>query len=115
MDLPTVPSAHYERGTRVPVSEIRMNTFPAYTSIGKEIGLGFARWKVYMALQPPVLDFFAPTSIKTSWVEDQANVGHRQATDALAWLVERGYLVEHGRDARGTRSLTMAFAIRQAA
>lgn len=85
--------------------------YPAYAAIGRDIGLGFARWKVYMALQPPALDFATPRPVKLEWVMAEARVGRKQAVDALKWLTASGYVIEHSRDERGTRSLLLAYTL----
>jgi DNA-binding IclR family transcriptional regulator len=90
-------------------------SYPAYQQIGKEIGLGFARWKVYMALQPPTLNFRKPTEIKLVWLADHAHLSRQKAREALDWLVEKRYVIEEGRDNRGVRSLTLAWDLANAA
>lgn len=90
-------------------------SYPAYDAIGHEIGLGYARWRVYMALQPPTLDFVTPKDVKIAWLCAELRMSPRKAIDAVNWLTERGYLVAHGRGARGVRSLRLAYSVDRAA
>ena len=90
-------------------------SYPAYDAIGHEIGLGYARWRVYMALQPPTLDFVTPKDVKIAWLCAELRMSPRKAIDAVNWLTERGYLVERSRSAHGVRALTLAYALGKAA
>ncbi len=54
-------------------------SFPAYESFGKDIQLGFARWRVYMHLvHGPVLNFVTPTDVKVAGLE--ARLGQTDGT-----------------------------------
>lgn len=86
-------------------------SFPAYDSFGKEIGRGFAVWRVYMALQPPTLDFVKPKDVKVISLANHLRMGRRHVSAAILWLIEHGYVVEHSRDAKRVRSLTLAYAL----
>lgn len=92
-------------------------SFPAYQHLGKHIGRGFARWRVYMHLvhgsdtEPPVLNFVRPVEVKVTALADCLHMSPRKAQDALDWLAERGYIVEHGRGDRRVRSLTLAWEL----
>lgn len=86
-------------------------TYPAFTSFGKDIARGHAVWRVYMALQPPCLHFHKAKAIKATVIADELRMGRRHVIKALNELVATGYLVEHGRLARGVRSLSIAFAL----
>jgi hypothetical protein len=89
-------------------------SYPAYDAFGKDIRVGFARWRVYMALQPPFLAHDIPTDIKVEVVRHAARTGTRATVAALAWLEEAGYIKVHSRDARGTRRVTLAYTAPQA-
>lgn len=88
-------------------------SYPAFERFGKEIATGYAVWRVYMALQPPVLAFHAPKDIKAVWLSHELRMGRRHVIKALNWLGEHGYLIEHGRDHHGVRSLSLAYAVEQ--
>lgn len=68
-----------------------------------------------MALQPPLLHFVDRRDVKLAWLVEELHMGRRQVIQALAWLVTHGYVVEHGRDPKGVRSLTLAYALERAA
>lgn len=89
--------------------------YPAYESFGRQIGRGFAAWRVYMALQPPRLDFAIPRDVKIGALSDELGMGRQHVRKALTELVSQGYLLEHGRDARRVRSLRLAYAVAHAA
>lgn len=87
-------------------------SFPAYECFGKDIQLGFARWKVYMHLvHGPVLNFVTPVEVKVAALEASLRMSPRKVIDALDWLADRGYIVEHGRHERRVRSLTLAWTL----
>lgn len=90
-------------------------SYPAYEAFGKEIGPGYATWRVYMALQPPKLDFAVPKDIKTAALAQELRMGRQHVRNAITRLIALGYLIEHGRDTRGVRSLRLAYALSQAA
>lgn len=90
-------------------------SYPAYQDFGKHIKAGYAVWRVYMALQPPCLTFHAPKDIKAVWLARELKMGRRHVIKALNWLVEHGYVVQHGRGLHGVRSLTLAYAVEKAA
>lgn len=86
-------------------------SYPAMTTFASDPDRTYSRWCVYMALQPPVLSFTEPRDVKLDVVHRAARVSRGQASKALGWLILRGYLVLHGRDARGMPSLTIAYAV----
>lgn len=86
-------------------------SYPAYDQLALDIGRGFATWRVYMYLRPPRLDFCTPVEVKVWSVALELRMSERKVRSALAWLIERGYLREHGRGSRRVRSLTLAWAI----
>lgn len=86
-------------------------SYPAYEQFGRQIGRGYAIWRVYVALQPPTLAFHAPKDIKAVWLAGELKMGRRHVIKALNWLVLNGYLIQHGKDAHGVRSLSLAYAI----
>lgn len=90
-------------------------SYPAFASFGKEIRRGYAVWRVYMALQPPCLSFHKPKDVKAVWLAGELQMGRRHVIRALNELVAAGYLIEHTRDAHGVRSLSLAFALEEAA
>ena len=85
--------------------------YPAYSAFAKDVDIGFARWRVYMALQPPVLDFMRPVDIKIGALARSIPLHRDKVRDALNWLTKAGYIVEHGRNSRGVRQLTIAYAV----
>jgi hypothetical protein len=87
-------------------------SFPAYDAIGKDLGLGFSSWRVFMFLvNEPVLNHVTPVEVKVWFVAEQLHMGRRHVSHALDWLVQRGYLVQHAKDGRGVRTLSLAWAI----
>lgn len=90
-------------------------SYPAYEAFGKEIGRGYAVWRVYMALQPPRLTFHTPRAVKVAAMVSELRMSPRDVIRGLSVLTQRGYLVEHSRDRRGVRSLTLAYALENAA
>lgn len=85
-------------------------TFPAYRDITKDIELGYARWRVYMFLvHEPILNHTQAIEVKVIAVAHALHMSNRKAIDALDWLVKRGYLIQHARDGRRTRSLSIAW------
>lgn len=74
--------------------------YPAYEAFGKDIRVGFARWKVYMAIQPPVLSFGKPREIKVEVVRRMARTSTRATIAALNWLEQAGYIEVHRRRPR---------------
>jgi len=89
-------------------------SYPAFAAFFTDPGITSARIQVFMALQPDralALDFVRPVDVKTEAVARAARVSKGAAVDALAWLVRHGYLVQHGRDGRGIRSVTLAYAV----
>lgn len=86
-------------------------SFPALASFGKEIRRGHAVWRVYMALQPPCLNFHKPKDVKAVWLAGELRMGRRHVIRALNELIAAGYLVQHSRDAHGVRSLSIAYAL----
>lgn len=86
-------------------------SYPAFTAFGKDIARGHAVWRVYMALQPPRLSFHRSKAVKAVALADELRMGRRHVIRALNELVDAGYLVQHGRDAHGVRSLSIAYAI----
>lgn len=91
-----------------------MILYPAYHEIANDVELKFARWKVFMHLvHAPVLNHVKPVRVK-AWVLAKAIPMHRdKVNDALDWLVRRGYLLQHERDRRGVRTLTLAWTTEQ--
>ncbi len=90
--------------------------FPAYDDFEKaleqvEIRRGFARWRVYRALRPPVLDFAVPRRVAASNLALSLHMSRTIVTRELDWLTENGYFIEHGRDGRSVRLLRLAFAL----
>jgi hypothetical protein len=87
-----------------------MSFFPAYASIGRDVQLGYARWRVYMHLvHAPVLNHVCPVDVKVDGVAHSLTMSRRKVRDSLNWLVARGYLTQHARDAHGVRSLTLTW------
>jgi hypothetical protein len=88
-------------------------SFPAYEAIGKDIGLGFARWRVYMHLvHAPILNHRRPVEVKVSFLATALKMSPRKVIDALEWLTAEGYLIEEAhRGERRVRALTLAWEI----
>lgn len=84
--------------------------YPAFASFAEDPGRTYSRWCVYMALQPPFLSFTEPREVKIAVVKARARIGAGRASEALAWLERRGYVVVHSRDRRGMPSITLAYA-----
>lgn len=89
-------------------------SYPAYDQLPLEIGRGFATWRVYMALRPPRLDFTQPTEVKVWAIAEELSMSPRKVRAGLDWLVDRGYLIAHGRGTRRVRSLRLAYAVQRA-
>jgi hypothetical protein len=97
-----------------PESEACRVSFPAFAAFFADAERTVARICVYMALQPPFLSHACPRAVKVSVVQSMARVSTRSVVDALAWLERKGYVVVHGRDRRGTPSLSLAWALPEA-
>ena len=85
--------------------------FPAYLELAGEADLQASTWLVYMALRPPRLDFTEARDVKAWAVAEELEMSPRTVRCALDWLAQRGYLISHGRGARGVRSMRLAYAI----
>ncbi len=86
--------------------------FPAYQAIGRDIGLGYASWRVYMHLvNDGVLNHTTPVTVKLSGLAIAIPMSRRKVREAVDWLTERGYVIEHSRDEHGMRSLSLAWAL----
>jgi hypothetical protein len=87
--------------------------YPAYAAFFADPERTVARICVWMALQPPFLSHnpAAPVETKVAVIQHRARVSTRSVVDALAWLERKGYVVVHGRDRRGTPSLSLAWAL----
>lgn len=90
-------------------------SYPAFSSFFADPERSTARICAYMALQPPFLSHAVPRDVKIEVVRRAARISTRAAVDAIAWLICRGYVVLHGRDARGTARLSLAWAIAESA
>lgn len=86
-------------------------SFPAFAAFFNDPERTVARICVYMALMPPLLSHAEPRSVKVIAVRHRARVSTGSVVDALAWLERKGYVVVHGRDRRGTPSLSLAWAL----
>lgn len=98
-------------------------SFPSYAAFAKDSGITLTRWRVYMTLQPPFLDFLQPRAVKIVVLAEalrfegrrhgrrRTGASREDVGAAVDWLVQRGYLTEHGRDARGVRCLTITYAL----
>lgn len=98
---------------------------PAYFAFGKDLRVGYSRWRVYMHLvHAPVLNHAKPVDVKISALalaipargDDtpgaRRHISRRKLSDAIDWLVQNGYLLEHAKDRRGMRSLTLAWDVK---
>lgn len=85
--------------------------YPALASFSDDPGRTHARWAVYMAVQPPVLSHSLPRALKLEEICHLARVRWATASEVRAWLIQHGYLIKHGEDARGMPLLTLAWAI----
>jgi hypothetical protein len=86
-------------------------SFPAFAAFFNDPERTTARVCVWMALQPPFLSHAEPRSVKVITVRHRARVSTGTVVDALAWMERKGYVVVHGRDGRGNRSLSLAWAL----
>lgn len=85
-------------------------SYPALDAFAVDPRVGPATFRLYMHLQHTRLHFVEPRSVKIGLVAEHLQMGKSQAVHALRWLIDAGYLVEHGRDGHGTRLLTLAWA-----
>lgn len=89
-----------------------MSYFPAYEAFGRDIGIGFARWRVYMHLvNGGIVNHVRPVEVKVSGLSSTLKMSRRKVTEALDWLIWRGYVIEHGRHERRVRVITLAWAL----
>jgi hypothetical protein len=86
-------------------------SYPALSDFASDPGRTYARWCVYMALQPPFLSFTVPRDVKIAALQAKARIATGTVSEALAWLERRGYIVVHSRDRRGMPSVTLAWAL----
>lgn len=85
--------------------------YPALHSFNTDPGRTHQRWAVYIAIQPPVLSHSIPRALKLEEICRAARVRWATASEVRAWLIQHGYLIEHGRDARGMPLVTLAWAV----
>lgn len=85
-------------------------SFPAFTTFFADPDRTPARICVWMAIQPPLLDFAIPRPLKVDAVATTARISTRTAVDTINWMIDRGYLVVHRQDGRGVRDVTIAYA-----
>lgn len=85
-------------------------SYPAFFDFFDDPERTVSRICVYMALQPPFLSHAEPRETKVDAVQVRARVSTRSTTDAIAWMIRCGYLVEHSRNPRGVPALTLAWA-----
>lgn len=86
-------------------------SYPAFSQFGKDIRCGFAAWRVYMALQPPVLDFVEAREVKVWYLRETLHMSPNSVVRSLNWLVECGYLIDAGRVSRGVRTFRLAYQV----
>lgn len=84
-------------------------SYPALEDFGRDIRVGFARWKVYMNLQPPTLNHRTPIEVKVWALAERLHMGKRHVISALNWLVAEGYLIECERGDRHVRRLMLEY------
>jgi hypothetical protein len=82
--------------------------FPAYAQLADEPALSAATWRVYMHCLT-CLNLVEPCPIKVWAVAMELGVSESTARQALEWLIERRYLVGHGRGVRRVRTLRLAY------
>ena len=87
--------------------------YPAFASLFEDPERTPSRVCVYMALVHPFLSLNPkePREVKITVLQHRARISTRSVVDALAWLERKGYVIVHGRDRRGTPSLTLAWAL----
>jgi hypothetical protein len=84
---------------------------PAAFSFKRDRTLPQTARRVYDYLST-TLDFTEVRAVKSDLECEQAGVSLPPFIAALNLLVERGYLIEHARDARQIRHFTLAWSIR---
>lgn len=84
-------------------------SFPAFTAFFADPERTPARICVWMAVQPPLLDFAIPRPLKVDAVATTARISHGTAVETINWMIGRGYLVVHRQDGRGVRDVTIAY------
>jgi hypothetical protein len=85
-------------------------SFPAFESLGAEIGLGQMTWRVYRHLQLEILDFETFKEVKVWFLCETLKLSKRSVCRALNWLVDQGYLLEHERaHGNSIRSFKLAY------
>ena len=85
-------------------------SFPALHEFELDAEVTHPRWKVYVACRRGLLNFTTPCPVKVWPLATRLRMRKQAVIDALAWLVARGYLVEHDRDHdHKTRLMTLAY------
>lgn len=84
-------------------------SYPAFEAFSRVVDHRRAVRRVYQALQPPRLDFALARPVKTIGLAHELKLNPRDVRAALNRLIGDGYLIEHGRDRRGVRSLRLAY------
>lgn len=85
-------------------------SYPAWKAFARDPDRTYARWCVYMALQT-LISHSTPQPLKLDVIHRAARVSRGQASKALGWLILRGYVKLHGRDARGMPTLSLVWEL----
>lgn len=84
-------------------------TFPAWFDLMEdpEILKRPAAQRIYARLLKNPRIFYEPLDVKAWLLADDLKMGRNTVNEALDLLVKRGYLLDHGRDGRNTRRVTI--------
>lgn len=90
-------------------------SYPANMDFERDPSVTLARWKVYVRYCRRNLAFHEPRGVKVRALsellrDERGRPMHfRAVIAALNWLVEQGYVRDHGRDETNTRQLSLVF------
>ncbi|MDB4914063.1 MAG: hypothetical protein JWM95_1707 [Gemmatimonadetes bacterium] len=86
-------------------------SYPAMETLWNDSERTPIRWGVYLTIQPPHLDFEDAKPLKVDAVATLARVSTGSASDAINWLIDRGYLKVVSQDGRGVRTVLLKYRL----
>lgn len=85
-------------------------SFPAFEDFAADRAVTQTVFRLYMHLQREALDHVEPRQQLIWHLSETIRMRPASVISGLNWLVDHGYLVEHGRGERGIRHFTLAWS-----